>query len=102
MQFTQQVQVLGLKRSKGVIADSGQSYDSTKAYLVLPVDNTKGDALGASAEAFNIGLSDQFDAWKGTRFPCTTSADFELVTTGNTPKLVVKRLHLPAAAPVKG
>ena len=102
MQFTQQVQVLGLKRSKGVIADSGQQYDSTKAYLVLPVDNSKGDALGASAEAFTIGLSDQFDAWKGVRFPCATSCDFEMVTTGNSTKVIVKRLHVPAAAPIKG
>lgn len=101
MQFTQQVQVLGLKRSKGVIADSGQSYDSTKAYLVLPVDNSKGDALGASAEAFNIGLSDQFDAWKGTRFPCVTQCEFEMVTTGNATKVVVKRLHLPTAPAAK-
>lgn len=101
MQFTQKVQVLGLKRSKGVIADSGQQYDSTKAYLVLPVDNSKGDALGASAEAFTIGLSDQFEAWKGTSFPCAANCDFEMVTTGNTPKLIVRKLHLPAS-PVKG
>lgn len=95
--FTQQVQVLGLKRSKGVISDSGQAYDSTKAYIVLPVDNSKGDALGASAEAFVIGLSDQFDAWKNTRFPCSTTCDFDMVTTGNSVKLVVKQLHLPQA-----
>lgn len=96
MKFQQQVQLLGLKRSRGTL-DNGTAFDSTKAFLVLPMDSSKGDAVGASCDAFNIGTSLEFDKWKGVKLPCVCMADMEVVTNGTTTKIVVRELH-PAKA----
>lgn len=91
MKFTQQVEVTGLKRSKGNL-ENGTAYDSTKAFVIIDMDGSKGDAVGRSAEAFNIGLSDEFEFWKGQQFPCMATADFELVTNGSQTKTLIRRL----------
>lgn len=88
MKFTNVVHVLGFKRSRGVL-ENGTAYDSTKAYVVLPMDASKGDAVGQSCEPFNIGTSLEFDKWKGVKLPVQVSGEFEVVTSGNATKLVL-------------
>lgn len=99
--FTQKVQVVGMKRSKGMM-ENGQSYDSTKAFIIIPMDTRKGDAIGASAEGFAIGTSEEFEQWRGVKLPCMADCDFEMVTNGSSMKMIVTRLVPPALAPVKG
>lgn len=100
MSFTQKVQVVGVKRSKGTL-DNGTEFDSTKAFIILPMDTRKGDALGASAEGFNIGTSVEFERWKDVKFPCLADGTFEMVTNGSSMKLIVTSLQ-PAAPASKG
>lgn len=96
MSFVQKTQVVGVKRSKGVL-DNGTEFDSTKAFIILPMDTRKGDALGASAEGFNIGTSVEFERWKGVKFPCITDGTFEVVTTGSAVKLILVELLPPVS-----
>lgn len=100
MQFQQRVTVTGIKKSKGVL-DNGQAYDSTKAFVVLPMDASKGDAVGSSAEPFNIGTSDVFDAWSRQSFPVEADATMEIVTSGTTTRVQIRSI-VPAALKSKG
>lgn len=100
MQFQQRVTVTGVKKSKGVL-DNGQSYDSTKAFVVLPMDGSKGDAVGSSAEPFNIGTSEVFDAWSRQTFPVEADATMEIVTSGTTTRVQIRSI-VPVALKSKG
>lgn len=100
MQFQQRVTVTGVKKSKGVL-DNGQAYDSTKAFVVLPMDSSKGDAAGSSAEPFTIGTSDVFAAWAKLPFPVEADATMEIVTSGTTTRVQIRSL-VPAALKSKG
>lgn len=91
MRFTTEVQVLGMKSSKGEM-DNGQKYDSTKAYIVTPLDTSKGTARGVAAGEFNIGTSDEFARYEKLPFPFTAKADMEIVSNGKTSKTVVHGL----------
>ncbi|SOY66564.1 conserved hypothetical protein [Cupriavidus taiwanensis] len=96
MRFNTKVQVLGMKSSKGAM-DNGQTYDSTKAYIVTPLDTSKGTAKGMAAGEYNIGTSDEFAKYEKLPFPFTADADMEIVSNGKTSKTIVHSL-VPAAA----
>ncbi|KWH40081.1 MULTISPECIES: hypothetical protein [Burkholderia] len=91
MRFTTEVQVLGMKSSKGTM-DNGQSFDSTKAYIVTPLDTSKGTAKGMSAGEYQIGTSAEFVKYEKLPFPFTAKAEMEILTNGKTSKTVVHSL----------
>lgn len=101
MEFQQRVTVTGVKRSKGVL-DSGQAYDSTKAFVVLPMDASKGDAAGSSAEPFTIGTSDVFAAWAKLPFPVEADATMEIVTSGSSTRIQIRAIVPAALKAAKG
>lgn len=92
MKFQTEVTVVGIKKSKGVL-DNGQSYDSTKAYCLLDLDASKGQAKGQSADGFNIGTSDEFEKFKHLPFPFKALADAEMVVSGSSTRLVITALR---------
>lgn len=81
-----------MKSSKGQM-ESGQAYDSTKAFILVPMDTSKGRMKGQSAGEFNIGDSTAFDKFAHLDFPFVALADMELVTTGSSTKTVVHALQ---------
>jgi hypothetical protein len=99
MRFTTKVQVLGMKSSKGTM-DGGQTYDSTKAYIVTPLDSSKGTAKGMAAGEYNIGTSEEFAKYEKLPFPFTAEADMEIVSNGKGQKTIVHSLS--PIAPAKG
>ena len=102
MRFNTTVQVLGMKSSKGAM-DNGQTFDSTKAYIVTPLDTSKGTAKGVAAGEYNIGTSDKFAEYEKLVFPFEAKAEMEIVSNGKTSKTVVHSLvPVPAAPASKG
>ncbi|ULX54058.1 hypothetical protein A9P79_19240 [Cupriavidus taiwanensis] len=95
MRFNTKVQVLGMKSSKGAM-DNGQTYDSTKAYIVTPLDTSKGTAKGMAAGEYNIGTSEEFAKYDQLPFPFWAEAEMEIVSNGKTSKTIVHKL-VPAA-----
>jgi len=91
MRFTTEVQVLGMKSSKGSM-DNGQTYDSTKAYIVTPLDTSKGTAKGMAAGEYNIGTSDEFAKYDKLPYPFKAQADMEIVSNGKGQKTIVHSL----------
>ncbi len=91
MRFNTKVQVLGMKSSKGAM-DNGQTYDSTKAYIVTPLDTSKGTAKGMAAGEYNIGTSEEFAKYDQLPFPFTADAEMEIVSNGKTSKTIVHKL----------
>lgn len=96
MRFVTEVQVLGMKSSKGAM-DNGQTYDSTKAYIVTPLDTSKGTAKGMAAGEYTIGTSEEFAKYEKLPFPFVAKADMEIVSNGKSAKTVVHSL-VPAKA----
>jgi len=99
MKFKSQVTVLGLKASKGQM-ENGQAYDSTKAYILMDMDSSKGRMKGQSCEPFNIGDSTVFDKFDTVACPFLADAEFEIVTTGTSQKTQVVSL-VPVKAATK-
>lgn len=67
--------------------ENGMEFDSTKVYVELPFDESKGNAKGMSVQEYNLGDSTQFLKYKHNTFPFTAIADMEVVTTGKTQKM---------------
>lgn len=91
MKYQSEVTVLGMKANKGTM-DNGTAFDSTKAYVVLDMDTSKGNALGQSAGEFNFGTSAEIEKFRGQSFPFKARGDFEIVTNGKTTKTVLHAL----------
>jgi len=91
MKFQSRVTVVGMKANKGSL-DNGTTYDSTKAYVLLSMDSSKGKQRGQSVGEFNIGLSAEFDKYSEVPLPFEAEADMELVTNGSTTKTVIHGL----------
>lgn len=89
-----------MKASKGTL-ESGQAYDSTKAYVLMDMDTRKGQMRGQSAEEFNIGDSTVFERFEAQAFPFLADVQFELVTTGSNTRTVVHEIKPIKPAPVK-
>ena len=101
MRFTQIIQVVGMKSSKGTL-ENGTAYDSTKVYALIDLDASKGTAKGMSASEFNLGAAAEFDAYKHLPFPFVAEVEMEMVSNGKTMKTVMHKLTPKAAAPAKG
>lgn len=98
MKFTQRINVVGMKSSKGTL-ENGTPYDSTKVYALVDLDASKGTAKGMASSEFNLGDSDEFLKFKHLPFPFEGDADMEIVTNGKTQKTVMHTL-VPVARPV--
>lgn len=99
MKFQSKVTVLGMKASKGDF--EGTAFDSTKAYVLTALDESKGSAKGAASAEYTYGDSSTFERFKGQAFPFEAEATFELVTTGKVQKTVLldlKPINAKAAA----
>lgn len=106
MKFTTRITVTGMKKSKGVIQDSGMAYDSTKVYALTDLDDRKGNGIGAATVEYAFGTSDEFDKFKhlSGSFPLEFDADVEIVTSGASQKTIIAGLRpvaRTAQAPVK-
>lgn len=101
MKFTQNIQVVGMKSSKGQL-ENGTAYDSTKVYALVDLDASKGTAKGMASSEFTLGTSEEFAAFKHLPFPFQADADMEIVTNGKTQKTVMHALRPVARmAPAK-
>jgi arginine/ornithine N-succinyltransferase beta subunit len=90
MKFQSEVTVVGAKASKGEY--EGNAYDSTKVYVLVSMDASKGMAAGMAAAEYTIGTSDLFRAFKERAYPYQAVGDFEIVTNGKTTKQVLHGL----------
>jgi hypothetical protein len=100
MKFTSQLQIIGMKASKGTL-ESGQAYDSTKVYALVDLDASKGTAKGAATAEYNLGVSSEFDKYKHLPFPFVADCDLEIVTNGKTQKTVMHEVRPVARAGAK-
>lgn len=97
MKFTQKINVVGMKSSKGTL-ENGTGYDSTKVYALVDLDASKGTAKGMASSEFTLGSSEEFQAFKHLPFPFEAEADMEIVTNGKTQKTVMHALRPLARA----
>lgn len=98
----QKVTITGAKSSKGEM--EGRPYDSTKIYVQVRMDPSKGTMVGSASEEYNWGLSDNFDKLKDLKFPVQAEVDFENVSNGKSSKIIVmdvKLLPTASATPNK-
>lgn len=95
MKFQTRITVTGMKKSKGVIQDSGMAYDSTKVYALTDLDDRKGNGIGAATVEYAFGDSTEFDKYKhlANSFPCEFEADVEIVTSGASQKTIITGLR---------
>ena len=91
MKIKTQLKILGMKASKGQL-ESGQSYDSTKVYVLTDLDESKGNAKGCSTQEYNYGESVNFESFKSLAFPFDADAEIEMVSNGRTTKAVIVSL----------
>lgn len=90
MRFTNRVVVMGMK---GVDVEiDGQRFDSTKAYLQTPFDESKGNAKGFATSEYSFGKSDEFKKYSHLPFPFEADAEMEMVTSGKVSKVVLHSL----------
>lgn len=97
MKFQSEIEVVGLKSSKGEF--EGTAYDTTKAYCLVAMDESKGNMRGMGIAEYTIGKSDEFAKFKDIPLPFRAVADFEIVTNGKTTKTVVHAVRPVAATP---
>jgi hypothetical protein len=95
MKFTTRITVTGMKKSKGVIADSGMAYDSTKVYALTDLDDRKGNGMGQATVEYAFGTSEEYEKFKhlANSFPIDVEADVEIVTSGSSQKTVIAGLR---------
>ena len=75
--------VQGLKRSKGVMNDTGKAYDSTTVYVEFPFARHNADMRGSATEPMKFGTSENFDKFNGIPLPFEAEIDIEVQTNGN-------------------
>lgn len=92
MKFQTQIEVVGMKSSKGTL-ESGQAYDSSKIYALVDLDASKGTAKGKAVAEYNFGLSDEFEKFKNLDFPIICDATLEIVTNGRTQRTQIVELR---------
>jgi hypothetical protein len=88
MKFHTEMTVVGMKASKGML-ENGQTYDSTKIYVLTDLDASKGNAFGQASAEYAMGTSDESNKYKHLPFPFRAVAECELVTNGKAQKTVV-------------
>lgn len=75
--------VQGLKRSKGVMNDTGKAYDSTTVYVEFPFARGNPDMRGSATEPMKFGTSENFEKFNGIPLPFDAEIDIEVQTNGN-------------------
>lgn len=75
--------VQGLKRSKGVMNDTGKAYDSTTVYVEFPFSRDSADMRGSATEPMKFGTSENFEKFNGIPLPFEAEIDIEVQTNGN-------------------
>lgn len=88
MKFQTEVIVTGMKASKGTL-ENGTAYDSTKVYVEVAMDDSKGNAKGNAVAEYTMGTAAEFDKYKHLPFPFKGVADLEVLTNGKTSKTVM-------------
>lgn len=88
MKFTTQIEVVGMKGSKGTL-ENGQTYDSTKVYALIDLDDSKGMAKGKAVAEYSYGTSAEYESFKHNPFPLMCEATVEIVTTGRAQKTTI-------------
>lgn len=84
--------LLGVSKNKGVIAESGMTYDYCRLHVMTPFDLTKGNDLGYMTVIYDYGPSDNFSQFVGKQFPCQVEAEFDQVVKGKIAKVVISSL----------
>lgn len=87
MKFVNRVKVTGMK-SVDVEMD-GVRYDSTKVFLEIPLDESKGTARGFATAEYSFGKHDEFKKYSHLPFPFEADAEMEMVTSGKVSKVVL-------------
>ncbi|NMG45550.1 hypothetical protein GPA22_17690 [Aromatoleum toluvorans] len=87
MKFNNRVKVTGMKAVD--VEMEGQRYDSTKVFLEIPLDDSKGTAKGFATAEYSFGKHDEFDKYKHLPFPFEAEAEMEMVTSGKVSKVVL-------------
>jgi hypothetical protein len=73
--------VLGIKQFKGTV--EGLAFDHTKLLVSLPFPRARAESnLGFDVIEVPYGKSDNFEQFKGKKFPLTIDADYEVTTKG--------------------
>ncbi len=92
MKFTTQIEVVGMKASKGTL-ENGQAFDSTKVFALIDLDDSKGMAKGKAMAEYTYGLSDEFSKFKHLELPFICDATVEIVTSGRAQKTQIVELR---------
>lgn len=90
MKFKQAVVVTGIKRSVGEF--EGRKFDSTKIYVQVDLDDSKGNAKGFATAEYGIGTSAEFEHYQHLPFPFNAEAEMEISSTGKSEKVTVLSL----------
>ncbi len=80
MQVKIQAQILGAKRFKGTV--EGTEYDFCKVLVATNMDESKGNAVGLTAAEYKFGTSENFERFKGFKFPLETELLAEMTSNG--------------------
>jgi len=100
MSMEMKVTVVGMKASKGQM-DNGTKFDSTKAFLLTPLDDRKGTAKGQGVAEHNIGDSTEYDKYKHLPFPFDAVASMDVIVSGANTKVIVTGLKPVSVSPAK-
>ena len=90
--------VQGLKRSKGVMNDTGKAYDSTTVYVEFPFARSNPDMRGSATEPMKFGTSENFEKFNGIQLPFDAEIDIEVETNGNRVQNVIVDIQPVRAA----
>ncbi len=101
MRFQANIRIMGAKRSKGSM-DNGQAYDSTKLFVEMDLDDSKGDAKGKSAQDYAWGTSENYGKIGHLAFPFDAVGTFDQITTGKMMKTVLVDIKPTAAVKPAG
>lgn len=80
--------VQGIKRSKGVMNDTGRAYDSTTLYIEIPFGKSD-DMRGSSTQPMKYGTSENYKLFEGIPLPFDAEIDVEVETNGKTVQNVI-------------
>lgn len=75
-----QLQVLGAKVGKGDF--EGTKYDYTKVRVVMPVSDRSGNEVGFDSSDMVFGTSENYDQFKGLKYPLMCDVDILMTTKG--------------------
>lgn len=89
--------VYGIKRSKGVMRDTGKEYDSTTLFVGFGFDANNEDTRGIVTQPMKWGTSANFNVFNGIDLPVKCELDIEAISDGK----VIKQ-QLVGCVPLTG